>query len=55
MNKIPTRVYLTEDEIPRQWYNMHADMKNGHDPYINPGTMKPVELSDLLPVFCEDL
>ncbi len=55
MNKIPTRVYLTEDEIPRQWYNMHADMKNGHDPYINPGTMKPVELSDLLPVFCEEL
>jgi tryptophan synthase beta chain len=55
MTKIPYRVYLTEDEIPRQWYNMHADMKENHDPYINPATMKPVELDDLLPVFCKEL
>ncbi len=55
MNKIPYRVYLTEDEIPRQWYNIRADMKEQHDPYINPGTMKPVQLEDLLPVFCREL
>jgi tryptophan synthase beta chain len=55
MSKIPYRIYLSEDEIPRQWYNLHADMKENHDPYINPGTMKPVELPDLLPVFCEEL
>jgi len=55
MNKIPYRIYLSEDEIPRQWYNLRADMKEQHDPYINPGTMKPVELEDLLPVFCREL
>jgi tryptophan synthase beta chain len=54
-NKIPYRIYLSEDEIPRQWYNVRADMKEQHDPYIHPGKMKPVELEDLLPVFCEEL
>lgn len=55
MSKIPYRVYLSEDEIPRQWYNVRADMKEGHDPYINPATMKPAQLEDLLPVFCREL
>ena len=55
MSKIPYRVYLSEEEIPRQWYNLRADMKENHDPYINPGTMKPAKLEDLYPVFCEDL
>ena len=27
-NKIPYKIYLTEDEIPKQWYNVRADMKN---------------------------
>ena len=51
MNKIPYRINLSEDEMPRQWYNVRADMKEQHDPYINPGTMQPVVLEDLLPVF----
>ena len=55
MSQIPYRTYLTEDEIPRQWYNVRADMKEQHDPYINPGTMQPVVLEDLLPVFCREL
>ncbi len=55
MSKIPYRTYLTEDEIPRQWYNLQADMPEKIAPYINPGTMKPVELDDLLPVFCREL
>lgn len=55
MSKHPYHINLTEDEIPRQWYNVRADMKEQHDPYINPGTMKPVQLEDLLPVFCEKL
>ena len=55
MSQIPYRTYLTEDEIPRQWYNLRADMKEQHDPYINPGTMQPVVLEDLLPVFCREL
>lgn len=55
MNKIPYRINLSEDEMPRQWYNVRADMKEQHDPYINPGTMQPVVLEDLLPVFCKEL
>ena len=53
--KIPKRIFLTEDQMPTQWYNVRADMKEQHDPYINPGTMKPAVLEDLLPVFCTEL
>lgn len=52
--KIPHRIYLTEDQMPKQWYNLRADMGT-MDPMIIPGTNKPAELSDLYPVFCETL
>jgi tryptophan synthase beta chain len=55
MSKVPHRIYLSETEIPRQWYNLRADMKEQHDPYIHPGTMQPAKLEDLYPVFCEEL
>ncbi|MCL2243390.1 MAG: TrpB-like pyridoxal phosphate-dependent enzyme [Treponema sp.] len=51
-NKIPTRIYLTEDEMPKFWYNLRADMKNKPDPILHPGTLKPVTADDLAPVFC---
>ncbi len=53
--EIPKRIFLSEDQMPTQWYNVRADMKEQHDPYINPGTMKPAVLEDLLPVFCTEL
>ncbi len=55
MNKIPYRTYLPEDRIPRQWYNLRADMKELPDPMINPATMKPAAEEDLYPVFCKEL
>lgn len=55
MAKIPYRFYLSEDQIPRQWYNMRADMKEQPDPLINPATMKPAAEEDLYPVFCKKL
>ena len=55
MSKIPHRLYLTEDQIPKQWYNIRADMKDPLEPLINPGTMKPAQVEDLYPVFCEQL
>jgi len=55
MAKIPYRFYLSEDQIPKQWYNLRADMKALPDPMINPATMKPAVESDLYPVFCEKL
>ncbi len=53
--KIPHRVYLTEDQMPTQWYNLRADMKEKQAPLLNPGTLKPVSAEDLYPVFCEKL
>ncbi|SDM99388.1 TrpB-like pyridoxal phosphate-dependent enzyme [Acetanaerobacterium elongatum] len=55
MANIPYRTYLTEEQMPKYWYNMRADMKQQHDPFIHPGTMKPAVKEDLLPVFCEEL
>lgn len=55
MTKIPYRFYLPENEIPTQWYNMRADMKEQPDPLINPATMKPATEEDLYPVFCKKL
>ncbi|NLP27305.1 MAG: TrpB-like pyridoxal phosphate-dependent enzyme [Clostridia bacterium] len=55
MSKIPYRIYLSEEEIPKQWYNLRADMKEQPDPYINPATMKEAVVEDLYPVFCQEL
>ncbi|AEE15506.1 TrpB-like pyridoxal phosphate-dependent enzyme [Treponema brennaborense] len=53
--KVPHRLYLTEDQMPTQWYNLRADMKEQPDPMINPATMKPAAVEDLYPVFCTEL
>jgi tryptophan synthase beta chain len=53
--KVPHRVYLTEEQMPKQWYNIRSDMKEQPDPMLNPATMQPVTAADLYPVFCEDL
>ena len=55
MKKVPYRYYLTESEMPKQWYNLRADMKEQHDPFINPATMKPITEEELRPIFCDDL
>jgi tryptophan synthase beta chain len=52
--KIPTRLYLSEDEVPKYWYNMRADMKEKPEPVLHPGTLKPVTPEDLGPVFCRE-
>ena len=55
MEKIPYKTYLTEDEIPTQWYNVRADMKNKPAPLVNPATGKPMTLEEMNVVFCEEL
>ena len=55
MAKIPYRLYLTEDQMPRQWYNLRADMKEQPDPLIHPGTHEPLPVEALYPIFCEEL
>lgn len=53
--KIPTKIYLNEEEMPRYWYNLRADMKEKHDPFLHPATLKPCTAEDLYPVFCKEL
>ncbi|MEG2118348.1 MAG: TrpB-like pyridoxal-phosphate dependent enzyme, partial [Clostridia bacterium] len=49
--KIPYRTYLSEEQLPKYWYNLRADMKDGVPPLLNPATNKPVSVSDLEHVF----
>lgn len=53
--KIPYKIYLDEEEMPKQWYNVRAHMKNKPAPILNPGTLKPITLEELTPIFCEEL
>ena len=53
--KIPYKIYLSEDEMPKNWYNVRADMKVKPAPLLNPGTGEPMGFEDLRPVFCDEL
>lgn len=53
--KIPYKIYLEENEMPKQWYNVRADMKNKPAPLLNPGTLEPMTLDELSQVFCREL
>lgn len=52
---IPYKIYLSEDEIPKQWYNVRADMKKKPAPLLNPATLEPMTIDELSGVFCEEL
>ena len=52
---VPYKIYLNESELPKQWYNLRADMKNKPAPLLNPGTGKPMTAEELEPVFCSEL
>ena len=53
--KIPYKIYLSEDEIPTAWYNLRADMKQKPAPLLNPATLKPLTADELSAVFCREL
>ena len=55
MTKIPHRLYLTEDQMPQKWFNLRAAMPGQPDPLIHPGTLQPLGVDDLSPIFCEEL
>ena len=52
---IPYKIYLSEDELPRNWYNVRADMTNKPAPLLNPGTLQPMTAEELGHVFCDEL
>lgn len=51
----PTKVILSEDEMPRQWYNLIPDLPAPPPPPLHPGTLQPVGPEDLAPLFPMDL
>ena len=53
--KIPYKIYLTENEMPKAWYNLRADMQAKPAPLLNPGTHQPMTAEELSGVFCEEL
>lgn len=55
MSKIPHRLYLTEEQLPKQWFNLRAVMPEQPDPLLHPATLRPITESDLAPIFCEEL
>ena len=53
--RIPNKIYLSEEEIPKQWYNVRADMKVKPAPLLNPATHQPLKPEELEPIFCKEL
>lgn len=53
--KIPYKIYLSESEMPKEWYNVRADMKTKPAPLLNPGTLEPMKAEELEGVFCKEL
>jgi tryptophan synthase beta chain len=53
--EIPYKIYLEESEMPKQWYNVRADMKNKPAPLLNPGTLEPLTVDEMSPIFCREL
>ena len=49
------RYFLSESEIPTEWYNIQADMVNKPLPPLHPGTKQPLKAEDLFPIFAEEL
>ena len=53
--QLPYKIYLSEEEMPRKWYNLRADMKQKPAALLNPATLQPLRQEDLTPIFCEEL
>ena len=53
--EIPYKIYISENDMPKAWYNLRADMKNKPAPLLNPETLEPMSYDDLRPVFCDEL
>ncbi len=53
--EIPYKIYLEENEMPKQWYNVRADMKKKPAPLLNPVTKQPMTEDELSEIFCREL
>src|SRR5215469_14369658 len=50
-DNVHTKYLLSEDDMPRAWYNILADLPNPPAPFLHPGTKQPVTPDDLAPLF----
>ena len=41
------RYFLADNELPTQWYNIQADMKNKPQPMLSPKTKEPITVDEL--------
>ena len=53
--EIPYKIYLSENELPKQWINLRAFMKSKPAPLLNPETKLPMTQDELSMVFCDEL
>lgn len=49
------KILLNETDIPRQWYNIQADLLKPMPPVLHPGTKQPIGPADLAPLFPMEL
>jgi tryptophan synthase beta chain len=49
--KTMRKIQLNERDLPKQWYNIQADMPGGLLPLLHPGTKQPIQPDDLEPLF----
>ena len=54
-NEIPYKIYLSENELPKQWLNLRAFMDKKPAPLLNSETLKPMTEQELSEVFCSEL
>ncbi|MFB0500318.1 MAG: TrpB-like pyridoxal phosphate-dependent enzyme [Candidatus Hadarchaeaceae archaeon] len=52
---VQTKFMLDEEEIPKAWYNIQADLSTPLPPPLNPATKKPIGPEDLAPIFPMEL
>ncbi len=50
-----TKILLDEEQIPKQWYNVQADLPSPLDPPLHPATHKPIGPADLSAIFPMEL
>ena len=50
-DNVHTKYLLSEDQIPRTWYNIMPDLPSPPEPVLHPGTHQPVTSDDLAPLF----
>ncbi|MHC1585360.1 MAG: TrpB-like pyridoxal phosphate-dependent enzyme, partial [Candidatus Syntropharchaeia archaeon] len=50
-----TKIILDENELPKKWYNIQADLPTPLDPPLNPITKEPLSPEDLTPIFPMEL